>query len=285
MTPSEIKHILAEMGGTANKKLGQHFLIDTATLDAVMEAGRVGAGDRVLEVGPGLGVLTKRLLDAGADVIAIEQDRRFIEYLNSTCHSRESASDGGNSSFQVIHGDAATTHWHLLIGDRSWKLVSNLPYSITSLALRKALWAPRPADRVAVLIQKEVAERLIDVAPKGKTSLLSLMVALSSSAARIVRRVPPGAFFPPPKVSSAVVEIISMPWQEREKKWGIHPDAIMEFARRGFAHPRKMLASNLGWQDEGRAYLETLGYSAKVRAEDVTPADWANLARFEARLS
>ncbi len=260
MNPYEIKVKLTRLGVRPNKRLGQHFLIDRTALRAIVEAADVHPNDIILEVGPGLGVLTKALLDKGARVTAIEQDRTFASYCEETFPD----------NFTVIHGDAATIHWHDIVGDAPWKFVSNLPYSITSLALRKALWAPRPADRVVVLVQREVAERA--VARAGKTSLLSLMVALASRSARIVRRVPAGAFYPPSKVESAVLEIIPMTLADRTKQWRVDPEKIMEIAKRGFVHPRKLLASNLGFRD-----LASVGLNPKARAEDLSPQDWVRL--------
>ena len=274
MTPSEIKAILSRWNGRANKALGQNFLIDPSVLEAILISAQIHPGERVLEVGPGLGVLTRALMNAGAEVSAIEQDRRFVEFL--------SGSDAGFELARrpaIVSGDAATIHWHTLVGNRPWKFVSNLPYSITSLALRKALWAPRPPEKLVVLVQREVAERAI--AKDGKTSLLSLMVAFAASSARIVKRVPAGAFFPPPKVESAILEVIPQTWQDREKRWGIHPEKIMEWARLGFAHPRKLLASNIGLKTGERliSSLEEVGLNAKARAEDLSPEEWAMLAR------
>lgn len=275
MTPTEINQALKQIGGRANKRLGQHFLIDEKVLEDIVEAAAIKPGDLVLEVGPGLGVLTRALLSKGAEVTAIEQDRRFVEYLKSW------NTEHGTRNIKIVQGDAAIVHWHELIGEREWKFVSNLPYAITSLALRKALWAPKPPENVVVLVQREVGERVIDVAgskKKGKTSLLSLMVALSSESARIVRRVSAGSFYPAPKVESVVLQIVPMPWAEREKKWGIHPDKIMELAKRGFAHPRKLLKSNLGLVGATPASpLKVVGLDEKARAEDLSPEDWAKL--------
>lgn len=280
MFPSEIKATLTKLGARPNKRLGQHFLIDRTVLDAIVTAADMRAGDTVLEVGPGLGVLTKELLDRGARVIAIEQDRTFVSFLKQDLAGRD---------VNVVQGDAASVHWHELVAQGPWKFVSNLPYSITSFALRKALWAPRPADRAVVLVQREVAERATSLASdnaarrRGKTSLLSLMVALASRAARIVRRVPRGAFYPPPKVESAILEIMPMPWSEREKRWGINPDKIMEVAKIGFAHPRKQLASNLASDEQPKSAIERvlrdLGLNQKARAEDLSPDEWARLTR------
>ena len=166
MNPTEIRAVLSELGGGANKTLGQHFLIDKTALGTIVDAANIKKGDRVLEVGPGLGVLTKELLSLGADVTAIERDKRFTDYLAANA-------DG----VRLVMGDAAKLDWDQLMGDKPWKFVSNLPYSITSLALRKALYAKNPPSIVVVLVQREVAERIL--ARDGKTSLLSLMVALS----------------------------------------------------------------------------------------------------------
>ena len=275
MTPSEIKSVLSEMGGFANKRLGQHFLIDDSVLKTIVEAAQIKKGERVLEVGPGLGVLTGALIEQGADVMAIEQDRRFVKYLSDNSSRPPLRLRGGvqqDGGVMLVHGDAAKTDWDALVGDQPWKFVSNLPYSITSLALRKALWSESVPEKIAVLVQREVAERAI--AKDGKTSLLSLMVALASHEGRIVKRVPAGCFYPAPKVESAILEIAPMTKADRIKKWGMDPEKIMALAKKGFAHPRKLLASNLGIN---QTVLTGLTLNPKARAEDLSPDDWAKL--------
>jgi 16S rRNA (adenine1518-N6/adenine1519-N6)-dimethyltransferase len=274
MNPSEIKKVLNELGGGANKRLGQHFLIDQAALAAIVEQAPVHPGAIVLEIGPGLGVLTKALLAKGCDVVAIERDGRFVEYLNSSTTPPLDSRGGARGGVIIVRGDAAELDWMTVVGDREWSLVSNLPYSISSFALRMALWSPRPAEKVVVLVQREVAERAI--AKDGKHSLLSLMVAFASSSSRIVRRVPPGAFFPPPKVESAVLEIESMPLPERVEKWGMDPQRMMDIAKKGFAHPRKFLSSNL---EISQGVLASVQIAPKARAENLSPEDWARLAK------
>lgn len=264
MTPTQIKAALATLGGGANKRLGQHFLIDPNVLERIVDAAAITEGDHVIEIGPGLGVLTEALMKRGADVTAIEQDMRFVTYLMTTLVT---------TKLEVVAGDAAANDWDELLRETPWKFISNLPYSITSLALRKALWTPRPPAIVVVLIQREVAERAI--ARDGKTSLLSLMIALASSSSRIVTRVARGAFFPPPNVESAVLEVIPMSIADRKKKWGIDPEKIMEVAKQGFAHPRKLLASNLGID---ATVLSGIGLNPKARSEDLSPEEWATLA-------
>jgi len=285
MTPTEIQAVLQEIGGRPNKKLGQHFLIDTSTLQAIVDAAEIRKGDRILEIGPGLGVLTDALIAKGAEVVAVEMDQRFVTYLASvipTAVEESLLSKKGSFGYAqydrknvfLIQGDAAKMNWEDVVGGGEWKFVSNLPYSITSLAIRKALWAHNTPTKAVVLIQKEVADRIL--ARDGKGSLLSLMVALSCTSVRRVKKVSRGAFYPPPKVESAVLEMTPMSWDERIQKYGLHPDEIMKVAKRGFSHPRKMLASNLGIS---KSILEEVGVTGNARSEDLSPDDWVELAK------
>lgn len=280
MSPSEIKKILSSVGGFANKRLGQHFLIDDHVLRSIIQTADLHQGDRVLEIGPGLGVLTSALIEQGATVIAVEKDRRFVEYLTSVIPVKAGIRSMHDPSvakvlFQIHHADATKLQWSSVVGSEPWKFVSNLPYAISSYALRQALWAAHPPEKVVVLVQREVAERAL--AKKGKQSLLSLMVALRSSAARIIHRVPRGAFYPAPKVESALVEVIPMAIEDAVKKWGTSPERVMEIAKKGFAHPRKLLASNIAVKDH--LLFPSLGISEKARAEDVTVEQWAALSK------
>ncbi|MEI7512740.1 MAG: 16S rRNA (adenine(1518)-N(6)/adenine(1519)-N(6))-dimethyltransferase RsmA [Candidatus Uhrbacteria bacterium] len=265
MTPTQIKQVLSEIGGGANKRLGQHFLVDVHALASVVEAAEIQKGERVLEIGPGLGVLTSALIESGAEVTAVERDRRFGEFLQSKFPEH----------FELIEGDASRLDWENQFKKKDWKLVSNLPYSISSLALRKALYAAHPPTSLVVLVQREVAERAI--ARDQKHSLLSLMVAFSSHESGIVKRVPAGAFFPPPKVESAILRIYPMTQEERLAVWGRDPEQIMALAKRGFAHPRKLLASNL---QIPRTTLVEAGIPEQARAEDLRPEDWARLITY-----
>ncbi len=277
MNPTQIKQILYEIGGKANKTLGQNFLIDETALQTIVEAADIKKGDRILEVGPGLGVLTKELIGRGAVVTTIEKDRRFVDLITPL-----SQGSGGD----CIPGDAAKLDWDELMGSESWKFVSNLPYSITSLALRKALYAKNPPQILVVLVQKEVAERIVarpaSRVPNPKTSLLSLMVELAAGGqnAKIVRRVPPGAFYPSPKVDSAILKIVPTSHEQRATLWGIEPELVMQIAKKGFAHPRKLLFRNLCLTLEKWSDIATLlKVDEKVRAEDLSVEQWVELAK------
>ncbi len=275
--PKEIKSILASLGARPEKAFGQNFLIEASVLGSVIEAASLTSQDTVLEIGPGLGVLTEDLLATGAAVYAIERDRKFIEHLLSRFGVK-------GQRFFLTQGDAAILDWMQLVPeDVSWKLVSNLPYAISSYALRSALWAPRPAARVVVMLQREVAERALALInnkmESSRASLLSLMIALSCSSGRVVRRVPASAFFPPPKVESAILELVPMTLHERQTCWGMDPEYIMKLAKQGFAHPRKQLFSTLDVRDRADELSAFLGLPKEVRPEELSAAQWASLAQ------
>lgn len=267
MNLTQIKQLLSERGLRPNKNLGQHFLIDKNILNKIVETSDIHDGDLILEVGPGLGVLSKALVDRGAVVKAIEKDKNFIERL----------SDMKNVFVEL--GDAAKLDWNKFVDQDSWKFVSNLPYAITSLALRKALYEVRHApDVVVVLIQREVAERALG--REGKTSLLSLMIGLAAKDKKIVHRVPAGAFYPPPKVESAILYIRTKTKNERLQTWGIEPEDVMKVAKQGFAHPRKLLQRNLNIESsEWERVCQEVDIKPKVRAEDLSVEQWVGVAK------
>ncbi len=293
MKPTEIKQVLSQLGGGANKTLGQHFLVDESALLTIIAEAEIEKGDRVLEIGPGLGVLTRQMLDGGAHVAAVERDRRFVGFLTggaASAFSRFREADTGRKaraatgpvSLEVMQGDAAKLDWENHFKTKNWKFIANLPYAITSLAIRKALYAKHPPSNLVVLIQREVAERISPPSRGGarggeKMSLLSLMVRLASHEARIVKRVAAGSFFPPPKVESAILRVIPMTTKERLAVWGMDPEEIMAVAKQGFAHPRKKLMSNLGLKDP-KVFIE-LGLDPNIRAEDLHVEDWVRLAQ------
>ena len=270
MKPSEIKEILNDIGAGARKSLGQHFLIDKKVLKDIVAAAEIKKGEMVLEIGPGLGVLTRELLGAGAKVTAIEKDKKLSAFLESQKYDQ----------LNIVRGDAAKINWDELVQEK-WKCISNLPYSITSLALRKSLTAKHPPQTIVVLIQKEVAERAL--AKDGKQSLLSLLVGLNTKSARIVRRVGKGAFYPRPRVESAILELIPMKEQEILKRWGIETEKVMKMAKLGFKHPRKKLISNLkGEYPEIANFFAKMELSESVRAEGLTLDQWVELRRLTA---
>lgn len=253
--------------------LGQHFLTAPAIAGAVAEAADVKRDDLVLEVGPGKGILTRELLARGARVVAIEKDPAMVAVLQGTFP--EALSDG---ALTVIVGDArdilssTNTAWPIRL---PYKVVANIPYYITGELVRLFLTAQDQPQTIALLVQKEVAER---IARSKKESLLSISVKVYG-VPRFVRKVMAGSFSPPPSVDSAILAVSNI---SRHSFEDVSEEAFFEVVRAGFAQKRKMLAGNLKklYAEEAvRAAFSKAGLPASIRAEDVTLSSWFSLAK------
>ena len=255
------------------KSLGQHFLNSPHVLAQIISAAQIKKGETVLEIGPGTGILTRPLLDSGAKVIAVEKDVRAFEFLKGI-FSNEIA-DG---QLELIHGDVLEAPLPLTPNPSPFAIVANIPYYITGAILEKFLeHGPRP-DRMVLLVQKEVAERI--VARDGKESILSISVK-AFGAPKIVAAVPRGAFTPPPTVESAILAIENISDSEFTKG-SIDAKKFFTVVRAGFAHKRKFLIRNLESVAD-RIALERmwqeLDLGTKIRAEDVPLEMWFRLAK------
>jgi 16S rRNA (adenine1518-N6/adenine1519-N6)-dimethyltransferase len=201
-SPKTMKAIMAAHGIRPQHKLGQNFLTDASILDAIVEASGAGPDDVVLEIGPGLGPLTQRLARAAGRVVAIELDRTLVEILQKIVVE-------AHPNVEIIQGDAARIDLHQLLSERltpgrKAKVAANLPYYITTPLVMRLLEEKLPLDQIVVMVQKEVADRM--VSPPGGKEYGALSVAVQYySEARIVTKVSRGAFLPPPDVDSAVV--------------------------------------------------------------------------------
>ena len=272
MNKSQLISELKSLGQKPKKKLGQNFLIDKNILDKIIIASELKKGDKVLEIGPGLGVLTQALSSTGAVVTFIEKDKIFAQRLLSKEFSIQNVTG--------ICADASKLDFSEIMRVKSWKFISNLPYAITSLALRKALYTKNPPKILVALIQKEVAERIMAPVHQSKVSLLGLMCNLACSKIEIISRVSKNSFYPSPKVDSAIIKMQIMDNDDRIKKWGIDGEQIMQIAKKGFSHPRKLLQRNLNisgemWQE----LAQRIGFDPKTRAEDLSVEQWALLAK------
>jgi len=266
------------------KALGQHFLSDVRILDRIVAALDPAPGELVLEIGPGPGTLTARLLAAGLRVVAIEKDRRLArecEVRNAEC---------GIDRLTVVVGDALRRDWHGLLEagpaiSRSefripqWKVVGNIPYNITSPLIERALTPPVP-ERIVFLVQAEVADRL--AAPPGTKVYGALSVGVQA-VCRVERlfAVRAGAFRPPPRVRSAVVRLT--PLDEPLVAPAEQAD-FRRFVTACFARRRKQLRNVLAgvWDsppDAAVAVLARLGIDPTARPETLAPADFAGLLR------
>lgn len=256
---------------TPKKSLGQNFLTSKRALCDIVDVSGAGKGSTVLEIGPGKGALTRKLLETGATVVGLEKDDRLIPWLNEA-FSEEIAA----GKLKIIHADALEFE----PGDApslkgGYIIVANIPYYITGAFLRKFLGAARKPESMTLLVQKEVAERI--VARDGKESVLSVSVKVYGRPSYI-STVKAGSFFPAPSVDSAIIHIGGI---SADLFDGFSEEAFFATVKAGFASKRKQLRGNLskafGAERAERA-LRECGISEKSRAEDLAIRDWANLA-------
>jgi 16S rRNA (adenine1518-N6/adenine1519-N6)-dimethyltransferase len=250
----------------AKKSLGQHFLTSHAALHAIITAAALSPDDIVLEIGPGKGVLTEALLKQARRVVAVEKDDRLITHL-----TERFAKEIASHKLQLVHADILEFDPQICnLQSNFYGLVANIPYYITGALLEKFLSGPCQPTNAVLLLQKEVAERII--ARDGKESILSISVKAYGKP-RYVRTVKAGAFSPKPKVDSAIlaIDIIS-----RDFFKTIDESAFFRLVRAGFAHKRKKLASNLRGLVEPSA-LEACGIEPNTRAEELSVEQWREI--------
>ncbi len=269
LTRTEARGLLDRFGIRPKRSLGQNFVVEPNTVRRIAELAGVGLGDRVVEVGPGLGALTLALLETGAEVTAVEIDDVLVEVLEEVA--------GDHGSLRIVHADAMGVDWESLLGAGPWTLVANLPYNV-SVPLVCDLLDDVPAIvRLVVMVQLEVADRLVASPGDDAYGLPSVKVAYHAEA-RKVGRVPPSVFLPRPRVDSALVDVVRRP----EPLVAADPELLFRLVRAGFAHRRKMLRGALrGIVDE--AGLVAAGVDPTLRAEDLDLAQWAAIAAGVAR--
>jgi 16S rRNA (adenine1518-N6/adenine1519-N6)-dimethyltransferase len=268
-TPGEIRALLARLGLRPQKGFGQNFLTSEAILERIVETAEVGPDDTVLEIGPGLGHLTRRLAAAAQRVIAVEIDRGLARQLR--------ASVAGVPNVHVVEGDVLKLDPAELVGDRPFKVVANLPYYITSAALRHLLEGSQRPTRVVVLLQKEVADRIL--APPGDLNLLAISVRIYGEP-RLGARVPATAFYPQPSVESAVLRIDVFDRPAIDVPTG----AFFRVVSAGFAARRKQLHNSLPqllWMPPGSAseILRQAGVDPTRRPQTLSIAEWERVTR------
>lgn len=316
--PSDsVRGILASSGLHPKKMLGQNFLEDDRYLSKIVDAARLAPEDLVVEVGPGLGTLTRYLARRANEVITVEVDRDLATYLQSVypqitpATSDEKASPsikpeakqrgkrvvkkGENESeksekeaeqpikkrqalVRVVNADILEVDPAQLVANRQYKVVANLPYYITSPILRRFLEeATKKPDVIVVLVQREVAERI--VAKAGDLSLLAISVQFYGKPT-LIDIVPASAFYPAPKVDSAILRIELFP----EPAVDIEPERFFKVVSAGFSQPRKQLHNSLNqriWlpKDEAPDILREAEIDPMRRAQTVTIEEWAKLCR------
>ncbi len=268
-TPGQLRRLLAAEGLRPKRSLSQNFLTDAGALDAIVEAAELAPGDRVVEVGPGLGVLTRRLLAAGASVLAVELDPKLAHYLR-----RELAHVAG---FELVEADALSLHPREIFPGKGFKLVANIPYHITSPLLHAFLEGERPPDLAVLLVQLEVAGRI--AAPPGQMSYLSVFVQNVASA-QVVARVAAASFEPAPDVDSAILRL-----RRRDTPAvpvGDGRDAFYRLVQAGFRQRRKQIHNGLTRElplsaAEVSAALEGCGVTPDRRPQTLSVDEWVCL--------
>lgn len=254
----------------AKKSLGQNFLRSEKALLDIVHAGQIEKNETVLEIGPGEGVLTKKLLESGASVIAVEKDDILAEKLNQLFKKEIS-----EKKLKLIHGDIIEVSDKIGLKKNKYKLVANIPYYLTGMIIRTFISFDMLPERSVLLVQKEVAERI--VAKDKKQSVLSVIVSLFCDS-QIISVVKRGSFAPAPKVDSAI--ICMWPIKKSFIKNTEHEKKCAHIVKTGFAHKRKVLLKNLEEIFE-RDTLETvfnkLDLEKNTRAEDLTKEEWKYL--------
>lgn len=261
------------------KSLGQNFLTNTGIVASIVDAASLVAGETVLEIGPGRGILTEELLKRNVRVIAVEKDGDLIPLLQE-----KFAKEIFEKRLTLIHDDVLNFQT-LRTGvqpqsggknnDGQYKLVANIPYYITGQIIRKFLTSEKQPEKIVLLVQKEVAERI--VAQNKKESLLSISVKIYGTP-KYIKTVKAGSFTPAPSVDSAILLIDDI---SRDFFKGISENRFFEILHAGFAHKRKQLYGNLrAVFDENilREKMREAGISETIRAEDVSISEWKNLA-------
>ncbi len=270
--PAAVRRTLKAAGLRARHSLSQNFLADPDVLDAILAEASAVPGRRVLEIGPGLGLLTSGLLDGGAIVTAVELDRGLASFLRERFSPEIEA-----ERLRLVEGDALDQHLVGLVA-APYDVVANLPYHITSPILHRLLGeTPRP-DRLVLMVQREVAERI--AAPPGQMSYLSVFVQYHARV-RIAVDVPPEAFEPEPAVRSAVIVVEPFPGDDRLAT-AEDEDALWRLVQAGFRERRKMLHNVLSRQlpvEPARvtAALETAGIDPARRPQTLAVGEWLAL--------
>ena len=268
LSPLNISGLLRSHGLHPKKSLGQNFLLDQAALRKITEAAEIPADGEVLEIGPGLGSLTRYLAQAARRVVAVELDASLIPVLQEVL--------APYPQVEIIHGDILKQDPAKLMGTPGYRVVANIPYNITSAVIRHLLESSVKPACLVLTMQKEVAERIC--ALPGEMSLLALSVQVYGEPQPVVR-IPAGAFYPPPNVNSIALKMDLFP-ESRIPNGQL--DSFFRLAKAGFSQKRKTLrnslAGGLAWKPErAEGLLQTAGIDPRRRAETLSIEEWKEL--------
>lgn len=271
MNKIQIKEQLRKYNIRPNKTMGQNFLINKNTLERIIKAADLNKDDIVLEVGPGLGILTKELIKQSKKVIAIEKDEQMINVLKQEL--------GDCENLKIIHGDVLDEIKNSKLKIQDYKVVANIPYYLTSHLIRTLLESENQPKEIVLLIQKEVAERICAHSHRTgqvKMNLLAVSVQFYGIP-EIISYVPKENFLPEPKIDSAIIKITNI-----KKPDNIDIKKFFKLIKAGFSSPRKQLANNLSNglnldKEEIKKALAECNLNIQARASNLSIEDWVSL--------
>lgn len=278
---SAIKILLNKYNAKPEKYLGQHFILSKKSLNLIIAAAEIEKTDTIIEIGPGLGTLTQELAKTGANIIAIEKDLLMVEILKETIMDYK--------NIEIIQADAKKISLPLSgIGNRikggkdvdkfnkfnKYKIVANLPYNAATFLIRQWLESENPPDLMVLMIQKEVARRMVAKPPHS--NLLAISVQFYADA-KIIGYVPAGSFWPKPKVDAAIIKIVP-----KKKPLQKTRNAFFAVVKAGFSHPRKQLIGNLSKKiklsrEKLIEIFQNLNILSTARAENLSLDGWQKL--------
>jgi 16S rRNA (adenine1518-N6/adenine1519-N6)-dimethyltransferase len=271
MTLSEMRDILTSRNIQLTKSLGQNFLHDGNQLRRIVEAADLHPGQRVLEIGPGLGPLTELILAKGVQVVAVEKDSRLVEVLEERFHGRD--------KLVLLHADALEELEDVSKDWSAWKLVSNLPYSVASPILVELAMSPGCPLVMVVTLQLEVAQRIMSKAGDDAYGILSLLLQLRYQAASSFK-IPASCFFPAPDVDSACVVLVRR--DHHLLRPGPPTKIFAQIVKQGFSQRRKMMLKLLRerWPDlPWEEFFAELAINPMARAEEVSLEKFVELTK------
>jgi len=276
----ETKFIMKKYGITANKKLGQNFLIDDNAVDVIVQASNITKEDLVIEIGPGLGTLTKPLLENAGKVICIELDDRMLEILDDRFKLY--------NNFELINNDVLKVDLKKLILEnknetiKHAKVVANLPYYITTPIIMKLLEERLDIESITVMVQKEVADRLVAIPGEENTGAITYAINYYTNPGRVYE-VDKSSFIPAPEVNSTVIKLDVLKTPNVQVK---NEDLMFKVIKAAFMQKRKTLLNGLsnsnlfGDKDKIQEMLNNLNIDLKIRGEKLTLQDYAKIADF-----
>ena len=275
-SPEVVHYICKRFDIKMSKKLGQNFLIKRGIVDEIVHAAELTPGEPVLEVGPGIGTLTQGLAQSGADVTAIELDRRLLEVLDTTLASYDNV--------RIVHGDVLKLDVPTIMNHKPFKVVANLPYYITTPIIMSLLESKLPIERLVVMVQKEVALRMVAKLVQ-RTMVHCLWLFQYYTEPDIVLDVPPKSFLPAPAVTSSVIRCVL---RDKPPVDVIDEKLFFRVVKAGFAQRRKTFSNTMKTTGLSKDRIEELLAKANIdgqrRGETFTLQEFADVANAWASL-